>query len=148
MPAAVSETHYEIIVWLLGSGEYDYQCDVGTLAFTGNDGCNGLNLVSLSDIADAVADDAIGRGVSLGYPSCGAPASGRRVRIWTNVCAMRFGTGCTTTFLPCGPGWSFRRYRVKCPGIGVPDIVKEPGQAPDCPGLPGCEASYDKINLN
>ena len=142
-----TETDYEIIVWLLGNGEYDYQFMVDELTFSSTDGCSGLASVSLSEIAGAVANDAIVVGVGLGYPMCDTMAFVEDVRIWTNACATRSGSGCSTSFSPCGNEWTYRRYEVDCSGDGNPDIYKVSGQTGDCSGESGCESTYIEPSL-
>ena len=137
-PALGADIDYEMTIWSIGGGNYDYVLDVRDIEFSG-DGCTGLPSVLLSEIVQAIGDDAIKAGVKAGYPGCGSTTFDKDVRIFVQSCASRSGSGCSTTFTPRGSSWSYLLYNVYCNGSEDATITQETGQESDCSDQTGWE---------
>ena len=138
------QSHIEIEVWSVSGGVIDYVLDVESLTFSGE--CGDVNALTLQEIIEACADEAIAEGVSRGYPLCSSTTFSKDIRIWSVSCADRIGSGCSTTFEACSiEAWCYRLYGVYCPGTGVPVITQKEGTSCSCSGL--CEGSCPESNF-
>lgn len=135
---------YETTVWLVG-GNYDYVLRLSSLEFSGTGTCIALNSVPLDDIVRDVTRAAVKKGVLLGYPGCSTSAFSATVRVWTEACGLRTGSGCGTTFAPCGTAWVYRGYDVDCPGTGAAAIEEAGGTYSTCSGQ--CEGTHNETGL-
>lgn len=138
-------SHYEITVWLISTGEYDYTLELSNVTFTKDEtgNCSQLDNVLLNTIIQEIADHAVEKGVSLGYPACNTTSYERPVRVFCESCGERSGSGCSTTFAACGTEWEHREYEVDCPGDGnLATITLDGGDYSDCSSHTNCEATY------
>lgn len=136
-----TETEYELTVWSLSGGGVDYGIILDSISLS-DATCSNINSLTLSNIIEAISDDAIITGVNGGYPSCNFAAYNQNIKIWVASCATKSGSGCSTAFTACGTGWSYRRYTVSCPGNGSPASISQiSGQySGTCNG--GCVKTY------
>ena len=133
------QSHNEICVWLMPSGNLDYVIDITNMTFTGN--CGIVNTTPLSDILDIVSHAALEQGVIYGFPPCpDSTNSIDTIEVLTALCGDRSGNDSDTRFIPCDPTWCKRIYQVICTN-GISTITELPGAKPECPGGVGtpCE---------
>lgn len=128
------DVEYILVIWLTSAGHYEYTVDVGSLTFSGTT-CYQLGSISLSDIMEDVADHAVVKAVSAGYPGCGSTYFNKPTKVWAVECATRTGTGCSTAFSACSEtDWAFQAYNIACPGNSNPATVTQ-----TYTGTSGCE---------
>lgn len=129
-------TQFEVCVWRTAGGRVDYVVSAGSVRLIGSSA--GIDAITTASIFDAIASAAARQGAALGY---GDPAAdcdgGNTVGVYMESCVSRYGSGTSTTFLPCaGHLWYSRSFLVCAPA--VTSVAPVPSRA-DYPCAPGCE---------
>lgn len=129
----------QVIVWQLSSGRTDYVLDPNAISISAP--CTGIDGLSTSALFSMLAQAAVTQGVAAGFSLCPANCSdGSLVRVYFPACVNRTGSGCSTSFPPCGSNYSTRDYTVCCPTSGATLLTLLSSFCPSCTGV-GCSST-------